>query len=312
VWLLGLVMLGVLSSCSASPPRPKVLIIGLDGARPDVLARVNTPRIDSLIAAGAYTGSARTGLPTVSGPGWSSMLIGVWPEKHGVTSNDFSSNRYDLYPNILSRVESLRPELNTMAAADWLPLVAPVDGGPLIGDDIDAKIVIDGYDIGWLEADRRIVDSATVLLREADPDLAFVYLGSPDEASHEAHSIGVEYQDAIAMADVLVGRLLDAVRARPTYPGEDWLVLMSTDHGRRADGDHGGDTPEERTIFLLASGPSVQPGAIPDSARVVDVAVTALAHLGVPIDEAWALDGHVVAGWPESGPGGGGEGGGGR
>ena len=77
----------------AAPPRPKVLLIGMDGVRPDVLAEVPTPNLDALAATGAFTATARTGMPSISGPGWSSMLGGVWPEKHGVVDNDFTGKR---------------------------------------------------------------------------------------------------------------------------------------------------------------------------------------------------------------------------
>ena len=73
-----------------APLTPKVLVIGIDGVRPDVLAEVPTPNLDALIADGTYTDQAQTGLPSVSGPGWSSFLNGVWSEKHGVTNNDFT------------------------------------------------------------------------------------------------------------------------------------------------------------------------------------------------------------------------------
>ncbi|MCJ7629722.1 MAG: alkaline phosphatase family protein, partial [Longimicrobiales bacterium] len=79
---------------------PKVLLVGWDGVRPDILREVSTPHFDSLVAAGTFSDVARTARPTVSGPDWSSILIGVWPEKHGVQSNDFSSNRYSEYPDI--------------------------------------------------------------------------------------------------------------------------------------------------------------------------------------------------------------------
>ena len=95
---------------SATELRKKVLLIGLEGVRPDVLADVATPNIDALIDQGAFSASARTGYPSVSGPGWSSMLIGVWPEKHGVTNNDFENKHYDEYPDFLTRIESVRPD----------------------------------------------------------------------------------------------------------------------------------------------------------------------------------------------------------
>jgi predicted AlkP superfamily pyrophosphatase or phosphodiesterase len=279
----------------ADPPKtPKVLLIGLDGVRPDVLAEVSTPNIDALAAEGAFTPHARTGMPSVSGPGWSSMLNGVWPEKHGVVDNDFTGKRYDLYPDFLTRIEQVRPELNTFAVADWKPLVAADDGAPTISDQVDVRIVLDGYEVGWAEADEQSVELAVAHLGEADPDAMFVYLGNPDEASHEHRSIGPEYRQAIAQADAHVGRLVAAVRARPSYAGEDWLILMSTDHGRTAEGGHGEDTPEERTIFFLASGPAAVVGSPTDPVFIVDVPVTALAHLGIPAAPEWNLDGKVV------------------
>jgi predicted AlkP superfamily pyrophosphatase or phosphodiesterase len=278
----------------APPLTPKVLLIGLDGVRPDVLADVATPNIDALAAAGSFTDHARTGLPSVSGPGWSSMLNGAWPDKHGVTDNDFTGKRYDLYPDFLTRIEQVRPELNTFAVADWKPLVWAEDGMPTISDAVDDKHVLDGYEIGWPEGDAQSVELALGALGDPDTDALFVYLGNPDEVSHETNSIGVEYREAIARADEQVGRIVSAVRSRPTYAQEDWLILMSTDHGRTSDGDHGGDTPEERTIFFLASGASAVIGTPPDTVFIVDVPVTALAHLGISADPSWNLDGKVV------------------
>jgi predicted AlkP superfamily pyrophosphatase or phosphodiesterase len=281
-----------------APPPPqkakKVLLIGIDGVRPDILADVSTPHIDSLIANGAFSDSAYTARPTISGPGWSSMLTGVWPAKHGVVTNNFRGNRYDQYPDFLTRMERLRPELNTFVAADWLPLVSETSGGPLFGDAPDVKVVLNGYDLGWDEADEQTVDATVEHLQTADPDALFVYLGNPDETSHHTGSIGEEYRDAIELADRQVGRLIDAVRARPTYADEDWLILVSTDHGRRPDGGHGSDSPEEKTIFLLMSGPSAAGGRIPGTPAIVDVAATALAHLGISLDPAWGLDGVPV------------------
>jgi arylsulfatase A-like enzyme len=279
---------------STSAGTPKVLVIGIDGVRPDVLADVATPNLDALMAGGTYSGEARTGLPSVSGPGWSSFLNGVWPEKHGVTDNSFAGKRYDLYPDFLTRIEEVRPELGTFAVADWLPLVEAEDGVPTISDAVDVKHVLDGYELGWPEADSASTALAVAHLEAADPDALFVYLGNPDETSHQTGSIGEPYRDAIALADRHVGLLMDAVRARPTFAEEDWLVVVSTDHGRTEDGGHGGDTPEERTIFLLVSGPSALRGAPEEPTFIVDVSVTALAHLGIEIDPAWNLDGRPV------------------
>jgi len=287
-----LLLLVVVAGC-AQPRAPKVLAIGIDGIRPDVLAEVPTPNLDALAAAGAYTAQAQTGFPTVSGPGWSSFLTGVWPDKHGVVSNDFSSSAYDRYPDFLTRLEQADPAFGTMAVVDWMPLGAAVDGGPLLSDAVDSLIVLDGYELGWLEADSIGGDLAAAALSSSDVDAAFVYIGAADELSHESGAIGEEYRGAIAAADRIVGRLVAAIRSRPMYDQEDWLIIMSSDHGRTTEGGHGGDSPEERTIPFLVSGPSAS-AALTGSADIVDVAVTALVHLGVELDPAWELDGAPI------------------
>lgn len=273
---------------------PKVLVIGIDGVRPDVLAEVSTPNLDALTLGGSFTARTRTTTPSVSGPSWSSMLTGVWPEKHGVYDNEFGGRDYARFPDFLTRIEAVRPELGTFAAVDWLPLMELDGGGPAISDAVDVRVPLDGYEIGWAEGDVAVTSAAVAHLSEGYVDALFVYLGNPDETSHQHGSIGQEYREAIRMSDQHVGRLIDAIRARPGFATENWLVVVSTDHGRREDGGHGGDSPMEMTTFLLVSGPSASIGTPAEATFIVDVAATALTHLGIALDPAWELDGKPV------------------
>jgi predicted AlkP superfamily pyrophosphatase or phosphodiesterase len=280
-------------ACAERAPTKKVLVIGLDGVRPDVLAEANTPNIDALVAVGAFSNRVTTKAQTISGPGWSSMLTGVWPEKHRVVNNDFSPNDYATYPDFLTRLEYVDRDLRTFAVVDWPPLGGPDSGGPLISDTVDLKIMFDGEEAGYHIADSLSVAAAVRYLTNQDPDAGFVYIGNPDVVAHEYGGRSAEYYRSIETADIQVGKLVDAIRSRPTFVDEDWLVLISTDHGHKDEGGHGGLTPEETTVFYLADGPSVVPGDPDFNPNIVDVAVTALAHLGVNVDPAWQLDGKV-------------------
>lgn len=292
-----------LAAQQTDPRSRRVLVIGIDGVRPDVLAEVATPNLDRLAAEGAFSDVATTTRPTVSGPAWSSMLTGVWPAKHGVTNNAFLGQQFERYPDFLTRIEQVRPSLGTLAVVDWAPLAADTLSGAVIRGGPDVKHVLDGYAFpSWAAADSAVVAIAIEHLRTTDVDAAFVYLGNPDEISHETHSIGEPYRAAIELADAQVGLLLDALRARPTYAREDWLVIVTTDHGRRADGGHGGDTPEESTIFYIASGPSALRGRPAEAPAIVDVAATALTHLGIELDPGWQLDGRPVGLRVHAGP----------
>jgi len=286
--LLAATLLTVGSAEAQSPRRPKLLLIGIDGIRVDILQAAATPNLDALAADGAMTLTARIRPKTVSGPGWSSMLTGVWMDKHGVESNDFSSSRYEQYPDFLTRIELLRPELSTFAIIDWPPLGTSQDGGPLLSHKIDLVINVNGDNLGYGPADELSVELAAARLRDGDPDATFVYLGDTDVVAHDTSSLSDEYRAAIETADRQVGLLLDAVRARTTYGQEDWLVISSTDHGRDDEGGHGGESEKELTIYYLVSGTSV--ATLQQPAEIVDVACTALTHLGITIDPAWKLD----------------------
>ena len=276
----------------AAPSNKKVLIIGTDGTRPDKMEQANTPNIKALIATSAYSNKAKTGLPTVSGPSWSSMLTGVWRDKHGVADNSFKGKNYTQYPDFLTRLEKINPRFSTFAAADWPPILTADGGGPLISDAVDVKLALKGHDA---TNDGRIADLAATFLARENVDAAFVYFGEVDGQGHAVGPLHPKYTQAIERMDKYVGQLVGAIRSRPNYANEDWLILISTDHGHVDKGGHGGPSEIEQTIFFLANGKSVEPLNLQEPVGIVDIGVTALAHLGIKADPVWLLDGKVQA-----------------
>lgn len=262
--------------------RRKTIIIGLDGVRPDALAAASTPHIDALIAGGAYTPTAQTCAITVSGPAWTSLLTGVEPEKHGVVDNSFDGARYDRYPTVFDRVRAHIPHARTASVVNWGP--------------INDSIIREADTLISVKPDELVADAVVELLHDDDPDLVFVQLDQPDAAGH-SHTYSPEspgYLRQLSETDGHVGRIVGAVRNRPTYADEDWLVIVTTDHGGSERG-HGKDIPEHRTVFVLLEGPSVQAGSLDGGVNIADVGVTALVHLGVPVEPSWEMDGRVVA-----------------
>ncbi|MEU8245091.1 alkaline phosphatase family protein [Nonomuraea sp. NPDC048916] len=299
----------------------KVLVVGMDGLRFDRLAALRPPVLGALMSSGLYgtstlpygeAGAPRTESPgeivpesatsegdiqddvrvirarTDSGPGWSSIATGVWPDKHGVVDNGFTGAQFAKYPDFLTRAKSLRPDLVTSAFFSWAALA---DHGAF-GPALDTRFVVDGYAITFHAGDRRVSEAAAAHLAGEGPDLAFVYLGDTDEVAHELGPLCPEYTEALLLQDTYLGRLLDTVRARPSYPRERWTVLVTTDHGHVDEGGHGGVSDEERTVFVIAGrlGEDLGGGSLGEP-RLVDVAPTALAGLGIEPDPAWDLDG---------------------
>jgi arylsulfatase A-like enzyme len=287
----------------ALPPGPhgrsarKALVVLMDGVRFDCLTEASTPVLDGLSAEGflAPTRIFPTDVaPSLSGPAISSIATGVWPDKHAVLGNEMHGHALERWPDFLTRLEAAVPPRRTFAGLDWAPLGLALDGGPVFSDAIEAKVALATAQTwaAYVRDDARLVDAAARVLRERDPDAAFVYLGAPDLAAHEHGCLGAEYRQAIETCDHQVGALLAAVRGRPGRAREHWLVIAVTDHGHLDQGGHGGGSDAERTAWVLLAGPGV-PRVPPATLSNVDIAPTVLAHLGV----AWAgepADGHAL------------------
>lgn len=271
----------------------KVLVIGMDGLRHDRIAAAKAPHLKSLMANGTYGTSLLYANPmaaTSSGPGWSTISTGVWPDKHGVKDNSFAGKNYTAYPGFLARLAQVRPELSTYAAVDWKPL----DTQGTVTAGADAKLVLDGDADGYTGHDATIAAESESILRDQNPDVLFVYFGQSDIVGHNSGAKSQAYLDAIDVQDGYVGRLLSAIKARPTYASERWTVIVATDHGHLDAGGHGGSAIEERRTFVLAQGPGIAAGARPIDTRLVDVAATVFKQLGIVPAASWGLDGKPV------------------
>ncbi|WAZ25942.1 HAD-IA family hydrolase [Streptomyces cinnabarinus] len=282
-------------------PAHRVLVVGIDGVRLDTLNRLATPHLDALAAEGFRAPvevDART--PTMSGPCWATVVTGVTVARHGVWSNDFTGHRLDVFPDFATRL-AVQGGLRTFVAAGWQPLLQARAGGPLFAAPSRSVYISPTADTpeAWEHCDEQITDAAVRLLADPDDDTAasFVYLGAPDETAHFL-GCGGPYEAAIRRADARLGRLLEAVRSRPSYAGEQWTVLVVTDHGHVDAGGHGGRTAEERTAWLVAAGPGI--GAPARTLRHVDVAAQVFAALGRHPDRHWTLDGTPFAAAPHA------------
>jgi len=279
-------------------PEGRVLVIGIDGVRPDALRIADTPAIDELISEGAFTNNTKIlgdryrENETISGPGWSSFLTGVWADKHGVNDNTFRGQNYDEYPHFFVHLKRAFPEAITGSFVDW----EPIDTFILRDADVREVCPASSED-SLLQKDEKLANKAAKFLTQQNPHAVFVYFGQVDEIGHQDgfHPSVPSYLQALRTVDAHVATLMRAIQSRPEYLEENWLVVISTDHGGRGRKHRGGhDVPEIVTTFLVVSGVQSKKGMIKEPSYIVDVPIIALTHLGVPIDSAWQLDGKAV------------------
>lgn len=306
-----LVLCAALSPAAVSPlhaaePLRKVLFIGIDGCRFDAIEAANTPNLDALMADGCYSdhclilGDRYQKNDTVSGPGWSSILTGVWADKHGVHDNDFKGKNYKEYPHIFARLKEVHPDAYTASIVTWLPIHLHI----LSGANFRQQYVplFDDY----VPADKKAAADAVKILTDKNPTILFFYIGQVDEAGHKHgfHPSQKEYIAAIEQADKHVGEVVAAMKARGSFADEEWLVLVTSDHGGKGTGHGGGHSdPEILNSFVIASGPAAQRGKLAEQAYLVDVPVTALTYLGASPKDEWKLDGKAIGLKPSSSTG---------
>jgi predicted AlkP superfamily pyrophosphatase or phosphodiesterase len=298
--LLWACLLVFVASPASAEPAKKLLFIGIDGTRFDAVEQAETPNLDQLRQEGIYSptclilGERYNKNDTVSGPGWSSILTGVWADKHGVQNNTFAGTNYGEFPHFFARLKEARPAARTASLVTWKPIEEKIVSAADVSRNYEQKehtiADCDRYD-------NEATDEAVKQVAESNPDALFLYIGQVDVTGHTHgfHPTVPEYIAAIERADKLVGRTVAAVKGRKTFDQEDWLVIVTTDHGGKGKGHGGGhNDPDVLHSFLIVSGPAARRGRFEEQVYLVDAPVTALVHLGVPLKPEWKLDGRAV------------------
>src|SRR5580700_1573755 len=166
----------VLSLClgvSAQTTRPipqirKVVIISIDGLRPDLALRANTPNIHALMNVGSFTLWARTTAESVTLPSHTSMLTGVTPVKHGIQWNSDLPLKHPVYPMFPTIFElAHQAGYTTAMAAGKSKFINLAKPGTLNWFFIPDKDKIE---------DSQVIEQALAILRDHQPDVFFVHL----------------------------------------------------------------------------------------------------------------------------------------
>lgn len=266
-------------SSNATPGRQaavadRVMIISVDGLRPDLLLRAGTPHMRRLMREGSYTCWARTIAEAVTLPAHISMLTGVSPRRHGVTWNGHIEQAYSEVPTIFEIAS--QAGLTTAVVAGKTKFVVLDKPGTL-----NWKYLPRDEPNADLATSRR----ATQMLEEHRPHLLFVHLAGVDDAGHKDGWGSVEQLRAVEQADEAVGHLLAALDELKL--ADSTLVILTADHGG-AGRSHGPHDARSLTIPWIARGPGVRKDydlTLDSTLQVntVDTFATACALLGLEI-----------------------------
>lgn len=252
----------------------KVLLILVDGMRPDAVLQCKNPFLARLMQKSTYTTNAQTVMPSVTLPCHASLFMSVDPERHGITDNT------------------------------WIPLARPIEG---IADVIARYGKTAAFFYNWEQlrdlarpgslkcsyyqdnasfpdSDGRVTDKAIEYMKEVWPDFVFLYLGQTDECGHAHGWLSEEYMDILAGAISGIERIYAVAKDR-------YSIIVTADHGGH-DRNHGTDRPEDMTIPLILHGAHFKQGVKLQTASIKDIAPTVTSLMGLPKPREW--EGHCL------------------
>ena len=252
-------------------PRPRrVLILSIDGLRPDAIGLAPMPNLLELMQTGAYSLSAQTTFPSATLPAHTSMLSGQCPDKHGLYWNDYIPDYgYANGPTIFSLAKDAGLRTIMFVGKEKLRQITPPEN-------------TDVY--------RYINDRDLVIIAEIIPelqkgfDLAFIHFPTADWMGHEYGWLSPEQFSVLRRADEALGNLLTALEESGLR--EETLFIITADHGGH-DQTHGSSRPEDMTIPWIANGPGIVPVELRIPIATMDTSATTAWALKFPLPEEW-------------------------
>jgi predicted AlkP superfamily pyrophosphatase or phosphodiesterase len=240
----------------------KVVIVSVDGLRPDAVQEVNPPNLGALTRRGAYTWRAQTITPSNTLPSHTSMLTGYPPSRHGITWDDYvPANGSVLAPTIF--LAARRAGLRTA-------MVAGKEKFNTFRDTAEMDVFV-----GGARADADVADQAIAQLYSG-VDLLFVHLPDVDLSGHATSWMSATYKDKVAKADEALGRIVSALP-------ENTTLILTADHGGHAAG-HGTTGPLDMSIPWIIAGPRIRQGyALTAAVSTMDTAATVGFILGLTL-----------------------------
>lgn len=310
-YLLASLLIMILCLTSLEAKTRKAIYIIIDGVPADMIERIHPPVIYDIASRGAYarayTGGEIGGYSetaTISAIGYTNLLTATWYNKHNVGGNDNLSPNYN-YWTIFRIAKEQQSPFTTGLYSSWTDnrTVLIGEGKPETGG-LKIDYVRDGYDLDHetyprrerelniYDIDETVSKEAAQSIRTDAPDLSWVYLWYTDDAGHYEGN-GAYFDEYVLKADAQVGRIWDAIKYREEHYNEQWMVVVTTDHGRNENGhDHGGQSLRERTTWVSTNVP-VNAHFSSGELAIVDIAPSISRYLGFEVsrDVLWEQDG---------------------
>lgn len=251
--------------------KQKVLLVLVDGMRPDAIDACTHPFLRNLRERTSYCMNSLTVFPPVTLPCHSSLFFSVDPIRHGIITNVWSPlvRPIDSLADVVARFQK-----KAAMFYNWEELRDLNRPGSLVHSEY-LKMQPDFDKI----TDNILTDHAIDCIQNEDPDFVFLYLGYTDTAGHRFGWMGENYLNAVSNASACIEKIFNALP-------KDWSMIVTADHGGH-DRCHGDNIPEDMIIPTYFFGSSFEAGKQLEGVNIKDVAPTIACLLDLPIPPEW-------------------------
>lgn len=256
----------------------RVILVVLDGLRPDAIASLPLPSLAAVAAAGAHTLSGVTVEPSLTAAALASLLTGVTPCIHGIR------HERRLVPSPGQRLTPLPGLLHDHGLRMHGFMAALPRGFGALGTRLAARLGIAATFAG--SDAEAILQVALPTLQRMQRGVAFMHWPDADMAGHAHGWMSPQYCGAAARLDRAFERLIDATEAL-TDPGT--VVIACADHGGGglAANDHHSCHPLDVTIPIIVAGGQVIRTELPPGSSLLDVTASVPWVLGIQPPTQW-------------------------
>ncbi|WP_391204629.1 alkaline phosphatase family protein [Psychrobacillus sp. L4] len=233
----------------------RVVLIVVDGLRYDT-ACTHMGYMQHLVereAAARYEVCSE--VPSLSRPLYETILTGTPPIIHGVTSNMNVrlSNQTSLF-------HLAKSSGKTTAAAAYYWVSELYNHAPfrLFEDRIqlDTKLPIENG-LFYFEdhyPDSHVFAEAAWLMDHKQPDFLYIHPMNVDDDGHKFTANSKEYRNRVLAVDSILSLFI------PKCLAQGYEVIITADHGMTSDGNHGGNTVEDRHVPMFVLSKQVRAG----------------------------------------------------
>jgi len=231
--------------------------------------------------------------------------------KHNVWDNDIVAPNYH-YHNIFRLLKTQDSSRKIAIFSSWLDNRTKLvgEGLPESGN-IHFDYHYDGLELDTISfphdkqgnymhlIDEAVVNNTVSYIKTNAPDLSWVYLEYTDDMGH-AYGDSKQFYNAVEMMDDQIRRLWEAIQQRQQQFGENWLLIVTTDHGRDAEPgrNHGGQSDRERSGWIVTNAKKLNQHFKKESASIVDImpTIASFLNISIPRDQLMEIDGISLTG----------------